>query len=89
MLFDEPTSALDPELIGEVLTVMQKLAAETYDHVGGHPRDGLCQGSLQPHHLHGGGHIVEEGPPAQLFYNPKHPRTEEFLGKITELYGEE
>jgi len=36
-----------------------------------------------------GGDIVEQGPPAQLFYNPQHPRTEEFLGKIAELYGDE
>ena len=34
-----------------------------------------------------GGHIVEEGPPEQLFYHPQHPRTAEFLGKITGLYG--
>ena len=35
------------------------------------------------------GHIVEEGPPRQLFYNAQNARTKEFLGKITELYGEE
>ena len=42
MLFDEPTSALDPEMVGEVLDVMKKLAARRHDHAGGDPRDGLC-----------------------------------------------
>ncbi len=42
MLFDEPTSALDPEIVGEVLEVMRKLAAARHDDGRRHARDGLC-----------------------------------------------
>ena len=89
MLFDEPTSALDPELIGEVLDVMKKLAKEhmtmlVVTHEMGFAREVASRIIFME-----GGNIVEEGPPAQLFYAAKHPRTAEFLGKIAELYGEE
>ena len=89
MLFDEPTSALDPELIGEVLEVMKKLARErmtmiVVTHEMGFAKEVSNRILFMEH-----GDIVEEGPPQQLFYNPQHPRTAEFLGKITELYGEE
>ncbi|MFP4345128.1 MAG: amino acid ABC transporter ATP-binding protein [Anaerolineales bacterium] len=89
MLFDEPTSALDPELIGEVLEVMKKLARErmtmiVVTHEMGFAKEVSNRILFMEH-----GDIVEEGPPQQLFYNPRHPRTAEFLGKITELYGEE
>ncbi len=89
MLFDEPTSALDPELIGEVLEVMQKLAQEhmtmlVVTHEMGFAKEVSNRIIFMEH-----GNIVEEGPPNQLFYRPQHPRTAEFLGKITELYGEE
>jgi polar amino acid transport system ATP-binding protein len=89
MLFDEPTSALDPELIGEVLEVMKKLAREhmtmlVVTHEMGFAKEVSNRIIFMEH-----GNIVEEGPPRQLFYNPKHKRTGEFLGKITELYGEE
>ena len=87
MLFDEPTSALDPELIGEVLEVMKKLAREgmtmvVVTHEMGFAREVSNRMIFMEH-----GVIVEEGPPDQLFYHPQHPRTGEFLGKITELYG--
>ncbi len=89
MLFDEPTSALDPELIGEVLTVMQKLAREgmtmlVVTHEMGFAREVSDRIIFMEH-----GVIVEDGPPKQLFYQPKHNRTREFLGKITELYGKD
>jgi len=89
MLFDEPTSALDPELIGEVLEVMKKLAREhmtmlVVTHEMGFAKEVSNRIIFMEH-----GNIVEEGPPQQLFYNPKNERTGEFLGKITELYGEE
>ena len=89
MLFDEPTSALDPELIGEVLAVMQKLAREgmtmlVVTHEMGFAREVSDRIIFMEH-----GVIVEDGPPKQLFYNPKHNRTREFLGKITELYGQD
>jgi polar amino acid transport system ATP-binding protein len=87
MLFDEPTSALDPELIGEVLEVMKQLAREgmtmiVVTHEMGFAREVSNRMVFMEH-----GVIVEEGPPAQLFYNPQYPRTGAFLGKITELYG--
>ena len=82
ILFDEPTSALDPELVGEVLDVIKGLtqlgvtlvivtheigfAREVADHVVF-----LCDGQL-----------IEEGPPEQILRQPRHPRTQAFLGKV-------
>ena len=88
ILFDEPTSALDPELIGEVLTVMINLAKEgmtmlVVSHEMGFARSVADEIIFMEH-----GVIVEQGPPEQLFNNPKNKRTGEFLHKITELYGE-
>lgn len=88
ILFDEPTSALDPELIGEVLEVMINLAREgmtmvVVSHEMGFARSVADEIIFMEH-----GVIVEQGPPPQLFTNPEHPRTGEFLHKITELYGE-
>lgn len=87
MLFDEPTSALDPELIGEVLEVMGRLAKEgmtmlVVTHEMGFAREVADQIVFMEN-----GVIVEQGPPKQLFYNPSVERTREFLWKITELYG--
>ena len=89
MLFDEPTSALDPELIGEVLGVMQKLAQEgttmlVVTHEMGFAREVSDRIVFMEN-----GIIVEQGPPKQLFYNPQFERTREFLWKISELYGGE
>jgi len=88
ILFDEPTSALDPELIGEVLEVMQSLAGEVtmlvVTHEMGFARNVADEIIFMEH-----GYIVESGPPKQMFTNPKHERTAEFLGKIASLYGEE
>ncbi|MGC9349263.1 MAG: amino acid ABC transporter ATP-binding protein [Anaerolineae bacterium] len=89
MLFDEPTSALDPELIGEVLMVMKKLAEEQMTMIVVTHEMGFAREVSNRIIFMEAGNIVEEGPPAQLFYNPQRPRTAEFLGKITELYGEE
>jgi ABC-type polar amino acid transport system ATPase subunit len=89
MLFDEPTSALDPELIGEVLMVMKKLAEEHMTMLVVTHEMGFAREVSNRIVFMEDGNIVEEGPPAQLFYSPEHPRTAEFLGKITELYGEE
>jgi polar amino acid transport system ATP-binding protein len=89
MLFDEPTSALDPELIGEVLTVMKKLAEEQMTMIVVTHEMGFAREVSNRIIFMEDGNIVEEGPPEQLFYDPEHPRTGEFLGKITELYGEE
>ncbi len=88
MLFDEPTSALDPELIGEVLEVMKKLAREgmtmlVVTHEMGFAREVSTRMIFME-----GGVIAEQGPTKQLFSNPQQQRTREFLGKITELHAE-
>ena len=89
MLFDEPTSALDPELIGEVLEVMKTLAREHMTMLVVTHEMGFAKEVSNRIIFMEKGNIVEEGPPAQLFYHPQQQRTREFLGKITELYGED
>ena len=79
LLFDEPTSALDPEMVGEVLDVMKKLADEgmtmvVVTHEMGFAREVadrvlfMCEGK-----------IVEDDTPAEVFDNPKHPKLQQFL----------
>jgi polar amino acid transport system ATP-binding protein len=82
MLFDEPTSALDPELVGEVLGVMRRLADE-----------GMTM-MIVTHEMHfarevadrvvfiDGGVIVEQGPPSQVLDDPQHERTQRFLSLV-------
>lgn len=82
MLFDEATSALDPELVRGVLDVMRELAQAgmtmiVVTHEMGFARDVADRAIFME-----GGVIVEQGPPGELFDNPKHPRTREFLGHI-------
>lgn len=89
ILFDEPTSALDPELIGEVLEVMIDLAKSGMTMLVVSHEMGFARSVADEIIFIEGGKIIEEGPPSQLFANPKHKRTKEFLHKITELYGEE
>jgi polar amino acid transport system ATP-binding protein len=83
MLFDEPTSALDPELTGEVLAVMQKLALEgmtmmVVSHEMGFAREVSDRVVFMEN-----GNIVEAGAPEQMFDRPQFDRTREFLSKIT------
>jgi polar amino acid transport system ATP-binding protein len=87
MLFDEPTSALDPELIGEVLGVMEKLARDRMTMLVVTHEMGFAREVADRIVFMEKGSIVEEGSPDELFYHPKHDRTREFLWKITELYG--
>jgi polar amino acid transport system ATP-binding protein len=87
MLFDEPTSALDPELIGEVLGVMEKLARDHMTMLVVTHEMGFAREVADRIVFMEKGSIVEEGSPDELFYQPKHERTREFLWKITELYG--
>jgi polar amino acid transport system ATP-binding protein len=82
MLFDEPTSALDPELVGEVLAVMKKLASEgmtmlVVTHEMGFAREVADQLVFMD-----GGVIVESGDPREVMSNPKHERTKAFLSKV-------
>ena len=87
MLFDEPTSALDPELIGEVLGVMEKLAHDRMTMLVVTHELVFAREVADRIVFMEKGSIVEEGSPDDLFYHPKHDRTREFLWKITELYG--
>lgn len=82
MLFDEPTSALDPELVGDVLEVMKKLADEgmtmvIVTHEMGFAREVADRVIFIDH-----GVIQEEGSPETLFTSPANPRTAEFLSKV-------
>jgi polar amino acid transport system ATP-binding protein len=86
MLFDEPTSALDPELIGEVLSVMRDLAEEGMTMLVVTHEMGFARQAATDIMFLDGGHILERGPPEQLFESPTHQRTEEFLDRLTELH---
>ncbi len=82
MLFDEPTSALDPEMVKEVLDVMKELAKEgmtmaVVTHEMGFAKEVATKVVFMDE-----GYIVEEGSPDQLFNNPKHTRTKQFLDKV-------
>jgi ABC-type polar amino acid transport system ATPase subunit len=82
MLFDEVTSALDPELVKEVLAVMKRLASEgmtmaIVTHEMGFAPEVGHRALFMDHGL-----IVEEGGPTQLFEQPVHPRTREFLAQV-------
>lgn len=87
ILFDEPTSALDPELIGEVLNVMTKLAETGMTMVVVSHEMGFARAVANDIIFMEKGVIVEEGKPDMMFHHSKNPRTQEFLHKITELYG--
>ena len=88
MLFDEPTSALDPELIGEVLEAIKKLAFGGMTMVVVTHEMGFARSVANEIIFMENGIILESGIPYQLFNNPKYERTKRFLNKISELYGE-
>jgi len=82
ILFDEPTSALDPELVGDVLSVMLKLAREgmtmiVVTHEIGFAAEVAGRVLFLDH-----GRILEQGPPAEVLRNPRHERTREFLQRV-------
>ena len=82
MLFDEPTSALDPEMVGEVLEVMKELASEGITMVVVTHEMGFAREVGSRILFMDEGKIVEQGTPAEVFDNPKHPRLQEFLSKV-------
>lgn len=82
MLFDEPTSALDPELVGEVLAVMKQLAKEGMTMVVVTHEMGFAKEVADRVIFMDGGYIVEQGSPEEIFEQPKHERTKEFLGHL-------
>jgi len=86
ILFDEPTSALDPELIGEVLAVMEGLAQSGMSLVVVTHEIGFANSVADEVIFLENGKILEQSPPEKMFTEPKHQRTQEFLQKITHLY---
>ncbi|WP_411342525.1 amino acid ABC transporter ATP-binding protein [Paenibacillus sp. WLX1005] len=82
MLFDEPTSALDPEMVGEVLEVMKKLAQQGMTMVIVTHEMGFAREVGDRIIFMDGGQIVEQGTPEQVFGAPSHPRTQDFLSKV-------
>jgi len=82
MLFDEPTSALDPELVGEVLNVMRELAKAGMTMIVVTHEMGFARDVADEVVFMDGGVVVEQGPPQEVFNNPKHERTKTFLKRI-------
>ena len=82
ILFDEPTSALDPEMVGEVLELMKKLAQEGMTMVVVTHEMGFAREVASWVIFMDEGRIVEEAPPKEFFENPKDARLKEFLSKI-------
>ena len=82
MLFDEPTSALDPEMVGEVLEVMKQLAKDGMTMIVVTHEMGFAREVADRVIFMDGGYIVEQGTPEQVFGNPQHKRTQDFLNKV-------
>lgn len=82
ILFDEPTASLDPELVGEVLKVMQNMAKEGMTMIVATHEMQFAREVANHVIFMEGGKIVEEGPPEQIFYQPKVERTKNFLSRI-------
>lgn len=82
LLLDEPTSALDPELVGEVLEVIKKIASEGYTMIlVSHEMNFIRKVSNRVIFLDKG-KVVEDGTPKEVFENPKNERTKEFFSKM-------
>jgi polar amino acid transport system ATP-binding protein len=82
MLFDEPTSSLDPEIVGEVLAVMRRLAQDGMTMIVVTHEMSFAREVADRVAFMDGGVIVEQGPPAQLIGNPSHERTRTFLARV-------
>jgi polar amino acid transport system ATP-binding protein len=81
MLFDEPTSALDPEMVGEVVDVMEELAEQITMVVVTHEM-GFARRAADRVVMFDEGRMVEQGPPEQFFEAPREARTQKFLAKV-------
>ncbi|GAX46557.1 amino acid ABC transporter ATP-binding protein [Pseudolactococcus reticulitermitis] len=82
MLFDEPTSALDPEMVGDVLEVMQELAKEGMTMLIVTHEMGFARKVANRVIFTDGGEILEDSTPDQVFDKPQHPRLKDFLNKV-------
>ncbi|MGX7350931.1 glutamine ABC transporter, ATP-binding protein GlnQ [Enterococcus canis] len=85
MLFDEPTSALDPEMVGDVLNVMKKLAKQGMTMVIVTHEMGFAKEVANRVLFCDGGNFLEDGSPEQVFNNPQNPRTQDFLDKVLNI----
>jgi polar amino acid transport system permease protein len=88
MLFDEPTSALDPELVGEVLAVIRRLAEAGMTMIVVTHEVGFAREVADRVIFMDDGHIVEQGPPEDVLDHPKHERTQRFLRMVERQVGE-
>ena len=82
MLFDEVTSALDPELVGEVLAVIRKLADDGMTMIVVTHEMHFAQDVADKVIFMDEGRVVEIGPPAEIFNQPRQPRTQAFLRRL-------
>ena len=85
MLFDEPTSALDPEMVGDVLNVMKKLAKQGMTMVIVTHEMGFAKEVANRVMFIDGGNFLEDGTPDQIFNHPTNPRTKDFLNKVLNI----
>ena len=85
MLFDEPTSALDPEMVGDVLNVMKKLAKQGMTMVIVTHEMGFAKEVANRVMFIDGGNFLEDGTPEQIFTSPKNERTKDFLDKVLNI----
>lgn len=82
ILFDEPTSALDPELVGEILELIKKVATKGITMIVVTHEMTFAQDVADKVIFMDGGVVVEEGAPKEIFYRPKEERTKQFLAKF-------
>ncbi|EOT46934.1 MULTISPECIES: amino acid ABC transporter ATP-binding protein [Enterococcus] len=85
MLFDEPTSALDPEMVGDVLNVMKKLAKQGMTMVIVTHEMGFAKEVANRVMFIDGGNFLEDGTPDQIFNHPQNERTKDFLNKVLNI----
>jgi polar amino acid transport system ATP-binding protein len=84
MLLDEVTSALDPQLVADVLNLVRELAESGMTMILATHEMGFAREVADKVCFLDGGCILEEGPPAQIFGNPKEARTRQFLSRVLE-----
>lgn len=82
MLFDEPTSALDPEMVGDVLDLMRRIADDGMTMLIVTHEMGFARKVANRVMFTDAGVILEDGKPEELFENPQHPRLQDFLSKV-------
>lgn len=85
ILFDEPTSALDPELVGEVLNTIKNVAQTGITMIVVTHEIAFAKEVATRVIFMEGGKVVEQGPPEEILVNPKEPRTQQFLSRITNI----